>query len=80
MEFQRENFAIVFNPRQRLLHVSLVVECGLGGGPGQRRHAETPSEPRTPARGLRARTERPSRLARRARAARTRAQKRGVHP
>ena len=32
MEPRKELFAIVFNPRHHLLEVSLVVECGLGGG------------------------------------------------
>lgn len=43
MELQKERFAIAFNPGQRLLQVSLVVECGLGGG--HLRRAAAASDP-----------------------------------
>lgn len=73
MELQRERFAISFDSRHRLLQVSLVVECGLGGGHARR--AESAHEPAPPesARTPAPRHEgavRASRRLRRARAAR----------
>jgi hypothetical protein len=75
MQLRKERFSISFNPRHRLLQVSLVVECGLGGGHTRRADSsasdaiETASERRPPARQDR-RAVRASRRLRRARAAR----------
>jgi hypothetical protein len=78
MELQKERFAISFNPRHRLLQVSLVVECGLGGGHLRRAEAPRadaapdaagPSAERRP-QARRDRAARASRRLRRARAAR----------
>lgn len=79
MEPRKDNFAIAFDPRQSLLRVSLVVECGLGGGPGRRRYADSPAQTRSNATAARRSADSPSRLARlRLRAARTRSQKHGA--
>ncbi|HEX5708310.1 MAG TPA: hypothetical protein VFX96_13485 [Pyrinomonadaceae bacterium] len=51
MELQKERFAISFNPRHRLFQVSLVVECGLGGGgiSSERRCGRTDAQLESPA-------------------------------
>lgn len=73
MELQRERFAISFDPRHRLLQVSLVVECGLGFGHARRAESAFGTTRPTTERQASPRHEgavRASRRLRRARAAR----------